>query len=379
MASRWQLPRPRRSEVRLVRLGFTYNVRSSERDSSQPRPEGRGLIGLAGDAEEEFDSPATIEAIAGVLRSLGHEVELLGDGERLLRRLIQGPRPDLVFNMAEGTGVGRSREARVPAVLEMLGIPHTGSDPLTLAVALDKPVAKTIVAAAGVAAPRGVVVEGSGSSPRRLQGSAKQPTTPAGSPGFEQLAALNLPLIAKPAFEGSSKGILGKCLIEDRSTLADVVAELLQAYQQPILVEEFIDGDELTVGVLGNAPPQVLGVMRVVPRGDAKHFVYSLEVKREFSERVRYECPAALSATDMAAVEQSALAAYQALGCRDVARIDFRLRDGVPYFIEANPLPGLAPDWSDLVLLAAALGIDHRELLRRILAAAVERYGINDQ
>ena len=341
-----------------MRLGFTYNVRSAERPATP--------FGLSGDAEEEFDSPKTIQAIADSLRSLGHEVELLGDGEHLLRRLLdpgaQG-RPDLVFNMAEGTGVGRSREARVPAVLEMLGIPHTGSDPLTLAIALDKPVAKTIVAAAGVAVPRGVVIEGSGF----------------GVQGSTDLESLQLPVIAKPAFEGSSKGILGKCLVEDRSKLEDVVTELLAAYQQPILVEEFIEGDELTVGVLGNSPPQVLGVMRVVPRGAVKRFVYSLEVKRAFSDHVRYECPAALSPADTAAVEQSALKAYQALGCRDVARIDFRLRDGVPYFIEANPLPGLAPDWSDIVLLAGALGIEHRELLRRILAAAVERYGINDQ
>jgi D-alanine-D-alanine ligase len=302
------------------------------------------------------------------LRSLGHDVELLGDGEPLLRRLLNSGapgRPDLVFNMAEGTGIGRSREARVPALLEMLGIPHTGSDPLTLAIALDKPVAKTIVAAAGVIVPRGEIV-----------GTASTPA-PAGRQAFDRLDSLKLPLIAKPAFEGSSKGVLNKCLIEDRTAVTRVVTELLAAYQQPILVEEFIDGDELTVGVLGNSPPQVLGVMRVVPRSDVKHFVYSLEMKREFSERVRYECPAALAPSETAAVEQAALAAYNALGCRDVARIDFRLRSGVPYFIEANPLPGLAPGWSDLVILAGALGIEHRELLRRILAAAIERYGLD--
>jgi D-alanine-D-alanine ligase len=305
----------------------------------------------------------------------------------LLRRLLDpgAPgRPDLVFNMAEGTGVGRSREARVPAVLEMLGIPHTGSDPLTLAVALDKPLAKTVVAAAGVAVPRGVVVEGSGFPPRRagsVQGSEQRLLAPAGRPGLARLESLNLPLIAKPAFEGSSKGVLSKCLIEERTAVCDVVEELLAAYQQPILVEEFIDGEELTIGVLGNSPPQILGVMRVVPRSDVKHFVYSLEMKREFSDRVRYECPAALAPSEIAAVEQAALTAYKALGCRDVARIDFRLRRGVAYFIEANPLPGLTPNWSDIVLLAGALGIEHRELLRRILAAAVERYGLerNDE
>ena len=349
-----------------MRLGFTFNVRSIERASPQPPPEGGGLIGLAGDAEEEFDSPETIDEIAGALRSLGHEVELLGDGEPLLRRLLEGPRPDLVFNIAEGTGVARSREARVPAVLEMLGIPHTGSDPLTLAVALNKPLAKTIVAAAGVAVPRGVTVQRS----ERRAGDVSPPIA---------LRSLQAPLIAKPAFEGSSKGVLSKCLIEDAAALPAVVNELLEAYQQPILVEEFIEGDELTVGVLGNSPPQVLGVMRVVPQREERHFVYSLEVKRDWENRVRYECPAALAPADTAAVEQAALAAYKALGCRDVARIDFRLRRSVPYFIEANPLPGLAPKSSDIVLLARALGIEHRELLRRILAAAVERYDLNDE
>jgi D-alanine-D-alanine ligase len=149
---------------------------------------------------------------------------------------------------------------------------------------------------------------------------------------------------------------------------------LLAAYEQPVLVEEFIDGDELTVGIVGNAPPQVIGVMRIVPLTVKSNFVYSLEVKRDWVSRVRYECPAQLSSEDSAAVEQAALCAFQALGCRDVARIDFRLRGGVPYFIEANPLPGLSPKSSDIVILARAMGIEHSELLRRIIAVAMERY-----
>jgi D-alanine-D-alanine ligase len=356
---------------------------------------------LAGDAEEEFDPPETIDDIAAALRSLGHEVELLGDGEPLVRRLLDesAQRPDLIFNMAEGTGIGRSRESRVPALLEMLGIPHTGSDPLTLAVALDKSIAKTIVAAAGVAAPKGVVVEGtedrrqgaaspkSGSTelaevqvPSLKSGNTSSIATADLGPGTWDLGprisdlGLTPPLIAKPVFEGSSKGVLNKCLIDELDKLPGVVAELAAAYDQPVLVEEFIAGDELTVGVLGNSPPQVIGVMRIVPLVDNAHFVYSLEVKRDWVSRVRYECPAQISQADRSAVEQAALAAYKALGCRDVARIDFRLRGGVPYFIEANPLPGLSPKSSDIVILASAMGIDHRELLRRIIAAAVERY-----
>jgi D-alanine-D-alanine ligase len=269
-----------------VRLGFTFNVRSATEANAPVR-------GLAGDAEEEFDPPETIQDIAAALRSLGHDVELLGDGEPLVRRLLDpsAPRPELVFNMAEGTGIGRSREARVPALLEMLGIPHTGSDPLTLAVALDKSLAKTIVAAAGVAVPKGVVVQGTGRA-----GDVSPPMT---------LDTLRLPLIAKPVFEGSSKGVLDKCLIDDREKLPGVVAELLAAYDQPVLVEEFIDGDELTVGVLGNSPPQVIGVMRIVSLMDKPHFVYSLEVKRDWVSRVRYECPAQISPADLAAIEQA--------------------------------------------------------------------------
>jgi D-alanine-D-alanine ligase len=142
-------------------------------------------------------------------------------------------------------------------------------------------------------------------------------------------------------------------------------------------VEEFIAGDELTVGVVGNDPPQVLGIMRVLPRQPgAQPFVYSLEVKRDWQRQVRYECPAALSRDDTQAVLDATLAAWRALGCRDVGRFDFRLRDGIPYFLETNPLPGLSPISGDLVLLARFQGIEHRELIERILAAAVARVGL---
>src|SRR5947209_11744930 len=130
-----------------MRIGITYDQKVDG-----PSPEG-----APDDFQEEFDSPVTIEAIAQALRRLGHEVEKLGDGRELLRRLLADP-PDLVFNTAEGQGIGRSREARVPAVLEMLGIPYTGSDPLTLAVTLDQDCARRLVASAGVPVPAGVVV-----------------------------------------------------------------------------------------------------------------------------------------------------------------------------------------------------------------------------
>jgi D-alanine-D-alanine ligase len=277
----------------------------------------------------------------------------LGDGRELLERLLADP-PDFVFNIAEGHGISRSREARVPAVLEMLDIPYSGSDPLTLAVTLDKDCAKTLVRAAGVSVARGVVVR------------PEEPPTVAED--------LRYPLLVKPAWEGSSKGIRNKCLVHSPQDLADVVESLRGQLRQPLLVEEFVAGDELTVGVVGNDQPEVIGIMRVVPAQPTDHFVYSLEVKRDFRRQVRYECPAPLSRQQTAKVEKAALTAYRALGCRDVSRVDFRLRDGEPYFLEVNPLPGLNPETSDLVIMAGLAGWTYHQLVERILQAALERH-----
>jgi D-alanine-D-alanine ligase len=148
------------------------------------------------------------------------------------------------------------------------------------------------------------------------------------------------------------------------------------SYDQPILVEEFIAGDEVTVGLIGTGEDAlVLGTMRVVPRDRNNRFVYSIEMKREWSDNLDYETPAAVSEPAAHRLVDSALAAFRALGCRDVARIDFRIRGDVPYFIEANPLPGLAPGWSDLVILARGMGISHPDLILRILDATLRRIG----
>jgi len=326
-----------------MKVGITYDLKSDV-----PAP-----AGAPDDYQEEYDSPATVEAVAAVLRGLGHEVMKLGDGRPLLQRLLTDP-PDFVFNFAEGQGIGRSREARVPAVLEMLGIPYTGSDPLTLAVTLDKDCAKRLVQSAGVVVARSTMIE----------------------PGDYELAAIkDLPYtaIVKPAWEGSSKGIRGKCVVDGPEECAAAVTRLRQGHAQPILVEEYIAGDELTVGVIGNDPPRVIGVMRVVPQQPTERFVYSLEVKRDWQRQVRYECPARLPSHDLKAVEDAALKAFLALGCRDVARVDFRLRDGVPYFLEVNPLPGLNPESGDLVILAALTGWTYEQLIGGVFQAALDR------
>ncbi len=344
-----------------MRIGVTFNTRlasSARQPGSLTRSSAAaGYLPLPYDDEdEEFDSPETIRALADTLESFGHQVELLGEGEPMLRRLLDGPRPDLVWNIAEGTGGGRCREARVPAVLEMLGIPYTGSDPLTLAATLDKDCAKRLVLGGGVATPSWVLYQGDWQADE------------------QRLAKLCFPVFVKPAFEGSSKGILTSSVIRDLAQLHDVLEQLFAVYRQPVLVEEFVDGAELTVGMVGNEPPEILGIMRVLPREpDDKPFVYSLEVKRDWQRRVRYECPAALQPRETEAVRTAALAAWHALGCRDVARVDFRLREGVPYFLEVNPLPGMSPISGDLVLLSGLVGIEYRDLVGRVLQAALVR------
>jgi len=323
-----------------MRIGLTYDLKTQ-------LPVGPD------DLQEEYDSPETIESIAAALRGLGHRVEKLGDGPELLRTLLADP-PEFVFNIAEGQGVGRCREARVPAVLEMLGIPYSGSDPLTLSVTLDKDCAKRLVQSHGVQVPWGVTLD------------VEQAP-------HEVVTAERFPLLVKPAWEGSSKGIRNHCLVEDAEQLEHVVASLRRDHRQPLLIEEFVAGEELTVGILGNDPPEILGVMRVVPRRGGAWFVYSLEVKRDFRNQVDYECPARLPGEVLRRVETAALTAYRALGCRDVSRIDFRLRDGQPYFLEVNPLPGLNPESSDLVIMAGLRSWTYSQLVEAILQAALRR------
>jgi D-alanine-D-alanine ligase len=330
-----------------MKIGITYDLKSSgPLDPSLPD-----------DFQEEFDSPHTIEAIAAVLRGLGHHVVLLGDNREFLQKILGDP-PDFIFNFAEGTGVSRSREARVPAVLEMLGIPFTGSDALTMAVTLDKNCAKTIVAAAGVMVPKSILL------------APAQKTADLGTP----IAELTFPVVVKPAWEGSSKGIRNKCLVKTFAELPDVVDALRGDLRQPILLEEYIEGDELTVGIYGNAPAHILGIMRVVPQFPVEQFIYSLEIKRDYRRLVKYECPAPLSAEVTARVDKAARVAFGALGCRDIARVDFRVRGGIPYFLEVNPLPGLNPDDSDLVIMAKLVGWSYAQLIETIVDAALRRH-----
>ncbi|MCE9534199.1 MAG: D-alanine--D-alanine ligase [Planctomycetes bacterium] len=342
-----------------MRIGIAFDLKPKT-----PLP-----AGAPDDLHEEFDSQATVDSIANALRSLGHEPSELGNGRQLLERLLANP-PELVFNFAEGQGTSRNREARVPAVCEMLGIPCTGSDVFTLAAALDKDITRRLVAEADVLIPKGFVLQslaGATGADGRYDGDFAE------FPAMISESDLQLPLIAKPVCEGSSKGIRSKCLIEKLEDVGPVVVSLWHDYRQPILIEEFIAGEEVTVGVIGNDPPQILGMMRVIPKKPTDRFVYSLEVKRDYENQVNYECPPNLPYKTLLALEDAALRAYDVLGCRDISRIDFRVRDGVPYFLEVNPLPGLNPITGDIVLIAKAMGMSHTELVGAIVDAAVKR------
>jgi D-alanine-D-alanine ligase len=339
-----------------MRIGIAFDLKPKS-----PPPQG-----APDDWHEEFDSPATILGIAAALQELGHEVVELGNGRPFLEKLLTAP-VDLVFNIAEGRGTSRNREARVPAVCEMLDVPCTGSDALTLAVALDKDICRRLVEDAGVIVPKGILLAPPAAD---YDGDCAE---------FLALAAesgLQLPLIAKPSCEGSSKGIRSKCLIEKLEDVGPVVVSLWRDYKQAVLLEEFIAGEEVTVGVIGNQPPRVLGMMRVVPKQATDRFVYSLEVKRDWENQVEYECPPNLPFPALVALENAALEAYDVLGCRDVTRIDFRVRDGVPYFLEANPLPGLNPETGDIVIMARRMGLTHTQLIGAIVDSARTRLGL---
>ena len=307
------------------------------------------------DAFEEYDSSETVELITTCLEAEGHTVTMLGGGREFLGKILR-EKVDFVFNIAEGRGTYRSREAQVPSILEMLDIPYSGSDPQCLAICLDKPLTKKLVALEGVSTPKWCVIND------------KQELRQIESCRFP------FPAIIKPAYEGSSKGIRLTSLVEDAKQAIEVIENLLEKYHQPAMMEKIIMGDEVTVGIIGNSPPRVLGMMRVLPKQKNDYFLYTLEVKRNYLELVDYECPAGLEEKILQRLQISSLKAFQTLGCRDFARLDFRISPaGVPYFLEINPLPGLGGH-SDLVIMAKKMGWSHRQLISAVLNAALERY-----
>jgi D-alanine-D-alanine ligase len=322
-----------------MRIGMTYDLRDD-------------WIALGLDVEDaaEYDSIATIDALDDALRSLGHETDRIGNLRALLRRLGCGDRWDLVFNIAEGRG-GFGREAQVPALLDAFEQPYVFADPLACCVTLHKATAKRVLRDVGVPTPAFALVETE-----------------------DDIAAIDLPmpLFCKPVAEGTSKGIGADARVESRAELDALCRRLLDRYRQPVLVEEFLPGHEVTVGVLGTGPrARVVGVLDVVLRDGADRGIYTFRNKEECERLVEYRL--ADPATSAAAAP-AALAAWRALGGRDGGRVDLRASaDGRFQVMELNPLPGLHPTHSDLPILCDLAGIGYRELIDAIVASAVER------
>lgn len=325
-----------------MKVGITYDLRDDYI-----------AAGYSESETAEFDRPDTIAAIDSALQLLGHSTDRIGNVWQLTQRLAAGDRWDLVFNICEGL-YGMGREAQVPALLDAFDIPYTFSDPAVLAVSLHKGFTKAVVAEAGVPTPRSMVVE-----------------------HLSQLESAHLcfPLFAKPVAEGTGKGINGRSIISDAAQLEEVCQRLLAEFHQPALVEEYLPGRELTVGILGTgAAATVLGTLEVTLLPAAEQGVYSYTNKEYSEELCTYRLVRAAEDEEVRQAEQFALQAWTALGCRDAGRIDFRSTAwGQPNFLEANPLAGLHPTHSDLPMIAAFAGMPFTELVRGIVDSAVAR------
>jgi D-alanine-D-alanine ligase len=325
-----------------MKIGLTYDLRSDYLAE-----------GYSEEETAEFDRPDTIEAIEAALLELGYRTDRIGNAKQLVKRLAEGDRWDLVFNVAEGLH-GVAREAQVPAILDVYDIPYTFSDPLVLSVALHKNLTKTIVEQAGIPTPEFVLVA---------------------EPADADAVDLPFPLFAKPVAEGTSKGISAASKIVDRQALRRVCGELLDQFRQPVLVETFLSGREFTVGLMGTgADSRVLATVEISLLPGAEAEVYSYTNKEQCEELVRYVLVRPGSDPLIERVDQMALRAWRVLGCRDGGRVDIRCdAHGQPHFLEANPLPGLHPQHSDLPILCGYVGISYVDLIDRIVRSARRR------
>ncbi len=329
----------RHQKAQPIRVGFTYNVKHKTGE-------------VADDEQAEWDPPETIIAISNALARQGHIVVHLEATPDLPRVLAEAD-VDLIFNIAEGVE-GRNREAQVPALCELLGIPYTGSDSATLAIALDKALCKKVLTQHDILTPKFQVME---------------------SPKARLSPDLKFPLIVKPNAEGSSKGIGSTNVADNEEELRVAVKSVLENYRQPALVEEYIAGREFTVGLLGDKRPRVLPPMEILFKDETNERpVYDFTVKQEWEKHVYYECPAKLTPSELKAIEKIARATFWALDCRDVARVDLRMSDdGQIYVLEVNPLPGLTPGYSDLILISQAAGIDYDQLIAETMVGGMKR------
>lgn len=334
-----------------MKIALTYNLK--KKDDSKPP-----------DYFSEFDSPETVNAIASALATKGHDVELVDVDYPNLFSFFRAKRFDMVFNIAEGKS-GKFRESHIPAILDYLNIPYTGSNTLALALALNKTLTKKILQAEDIPTPRFQLF----------------------SRGSESLdPALRFPLIVKPNLEGSAKGISVTNVVSTEQELYGKVKELRSLYRQEILVEEFIEGKELTVGILGAAQTIILPILEIdfsTCSGSGEYF-YSWRMKefqgnKDLGLVPAFHCPARLPKQVEARVKEIALKTHHAVGCYDISRTDIRLSsDDIPYVLEINPLPGLDPRESNFPIMAYAAGMRYEDLIEAVvLSASNRRRGVN--
>lgn len=320
-----------------MRVGVTYDLR-----------EDYLARGWTEQQVAEFDRADTIDSIKNALRALGHEPVRIGGASALMERLAAGETWDLVLNIAEGQ-YGNGRESLVPAMLDHAGIPYTFGDPLCCALTLDKPTAKHVLRSHGLPTPDFAIVERAEDADR---------------------VAIAFPVFAKPSREGSSKGVGADSVCRDRAGLRALCARLIEEFAQPVLVESFLPGREVTVGIVGTgAAARVLGVLGVGLRDGAE--AYSYDDKERCEELVAYELDRSPFGEQAANL---ALRAYRALGCRDAGRVDVRAdASGAPQIIEVNALAGLHPSHSDLPIMASLTGVSYVDLIWQIVSSASER------
>lgn len=333
-----------------MKIALTYNLK--KKDETKPA-----------DFFSEFDSEETINAIVSALETKGHSVHALDVEYPHLISFFRKNRVDMVFNIAEGKR-GRFRESEVPAVLDYLNIPYTGSNTFSLALALNKALTKKILKAEHIPTPNFQVF----------------------SKGNEIVnPQLKFPLIVKPNCEGSAKGINKTNVVHSPGGLYEKVRELIDVYRQEALAEEFIEGKELTVGVLENGKARVLPILEI-DFSECAHsgeFFYSWRMKeyqgnRELGLVPTFHCPARLDKETEAKVKDVVLRTHRAIGCLDISRTDIRLdKDNVPYVLEINPLPGLDPKESNFPVMAYAAGMKYEDLIEAILMSASERNKLN--
>src|SRR5437016_7420569 len=331
-----------------MRIALTHNLRLTDSED-----------------EAEFDTRETIESLSTALERLGHRVERIevsGPASRTAARL-EAYAPDLVFNTAEGRR-GRFREAFYPALFDELGFPYTGSDAWVLAVTLDKALTKLVLREHGVVSPKGQFIEEI--SELKLEG-------------------WRFPVIVKPNFEGSSKGITQESVVEDRQRLRALAERQLGRFPAGVLVEEFIPGRDLTVAFLEKCAPERAGVLAPVEYVIAevelskrRYRIYDYDLKSVHYNAVNVRCPAELPAYVLERAQDMARRAYKALGVRDLGRIDFRVADdGQVYFIEINALPSLEPG-AGIYAAAALEGLHTDGVLAKVIESAALRWGLHD-